>query len=152
MDPITFAAVSDGLKAVKALLGIIFDAKVDAEVKNRILEAQGKLGEVQDTLFTLRERLSELQQERDTLRSELAAERDWSGKADQYELADTPGKAVVYKYKGKPDHSACPSCFNKHEIHILQLDNQFSGTYKCTGCGNSFRLMEAEKMPSVEPW
>jgi hypothetical protein len=155
MDPISFAGAYEGLKAAKSLLGIAIDAKVDAESKSRIMEAQGKLGDVQDTLFTLRERLSELQQERDSLRSELSAERDWLSKAGQYELAATLGTAVVYKFKGEPDHLACPSCFNKREVHILQLDSDFFGTYKCTGRGSSFPIKQTKRISptsSVEEW
>ena len=138
MDPISLSGAYDSLKAAKALLGVAFDAKVEAESKSRILEAQQKLGEVQDTLFSLRERLSELQRERDTLQSELSAERDWSAKSAQYSLAEAEGSAVVYRFQGTPEHYACPSCFNKREIHILQLASTWHGTYKCTGCGSSF--------------
>jgi DNA repair exonuclease SbcCD ATPase subunit len=134
MDAISLAGAYQGLKAAKDILTTLFDAKVDAEAKHKILEAQGKLGEVQDALFVLRERLSELQQERDELKGRLSNAEAWQTQADQYELTTTPGTAVVYKYKGQPDHFACPSCFNKHEVHILQDNKLMRGTYRCTGC------------------
>jgi hypothetical protein len=140
MDPISIAGAYEGLKAAKSLLGVAFDAKVEAESKSRILEAQVKLGDVQDTLFALRERLSELQQERDSLRNELSAERNWTSKAAQYDLDETQGGAVVYRFVYAPAHYACPSCFNKREVHILQPENQFYGTYKCTGCTSLFPI------------
>ncbi|WMJ09877.1 hypothetical protein [Nitrosomonas sp. sh817] len=140
MDVISIAGAYQGLKAVKEILTTAFEAKVDAEVKPKILEAQGKLGEVQDVLFILRERLSELQQERDDLKAKLANAEAWQSQADQYELTTTPGTAVVYRYKGQPDHFACPSCFNKREVHILQDNKLMAGTYRCTGCGFNYRV------------
>lgn len=138
MDPISLAGAYQGLKAAKDILTSLFEAKVDAEARPKILEAQGKLGEVQDALFVLRERLSELQQERDDLKAKLADAETWQTQVDQYELTMTPGSAVVYKYKGLPDHYACPSCFNKHEVHILQDNKVMAGTYRCTGCGANY--------------
>ncbi|MGD9983743.1 MAG: hypothetical protein AB7S51_06250 [Porticoccaceae bacterium] len=138
MDPISLAGAYQGLKAAKDILTILFDAKVDAEAKPKILEAQGKLGEVQDALFVLRERLSELQQDRDDLKAKLANAGAWQTHADLYELTTTPGTAVVYKYKGQPDHFACPSCFNKREVHILQDNKGMAGTYRCTGCSANY--------------
>ena len=138
MDPISLAGAYQGLKAAKDILTTLFEAKVDADAKPKILEAQGKLGDVQDALFVLRERLSELQQERDELKAELATTRAWQAQAIQYELATTPGTAVVYKYKDEPEHYACPSCFNKREIHILQDNKVMAGTYRCTGCGANY--------------
>lgn len=138
MDPISLAGAYQGLKAAKDILTTLFDAKVDAEAKPKILEAQGKLGEVQDALFVLRERLSELQQERDELKTKLVNAETWQTQADQYELTTTPGTAVVYKFKGQPDHYACPSCFNKREVHILQDNKVIDGSYRCTGCGANY--------------
>jgi regulator of replication initiation timing len=138
MDPISLSGAYEGLKAAKALLGVALDAKVESESKTRILEAQAKLGDVQDTLFELRERLSALQVERDNLRAELSAEREWATKSAQYQLSQTEGAAVVYQFVGEPAHFACPSCFNKREVHILQPASSWHGTFKCTGCGSSF--------------
>lgn len=140
MDPISLAGAYQGLKATKDILTTLFDAKVDSEVKPKVLEAQAKLGEVQDALFMLRERLSELQQERDLLRQELAGAKDWQNQVNKYELHSTQGSSVVYKYKSEPEHFACPSCFNKHEVHILQDNRVMAGTYKCTGCGSNFPI------------
>lgn len=138
MDAISLAGAYQAAKAAKDILTTLYDAKVNAEAKPKILEAQGKLGEVQDALFVLRERLSELQEERDDLKAKLANAEAWQTQADQYELTTTPGTAVVYKYKGQPDHFACPSCFNKREVHILQDNKVAAGTYRCTGCGANY--------------
>jgi hypothetical protein len=146
MDPISLVGAYQGLKAAKEILGTLFDAKVDAESRPKILEAQGKLGEVQDALFMLRERLAELQQERDQLRDELATAKNWSDRAAQYELASTPGSAVVFRFTGQPEHFACPSCFNKAEVYPLQDNHVMAGTYTCPGCKAQFpvKLRESD--------
>lgn len=140
MDVISLAGAYQSLKATKEILGALFDAKVDAEARPKILEAQSKLGEVQDALFLLRERLAELQVERDQLNIKLAEAESWKQRASNYELANTAGGAVVFKYNGSPEHFACPSCFNKHEVHILQDDRVIAGTYQCTGCGSRYPI------------
>ena len=149
MDAISLAGAYQGLKAAKDILTILFDAKVDAEAKAKILESQGKLGEVQGALFVLRARLSELQQERDDLKAKLANAEAWQTQADQYELTTTPGTAVVYKYKGQPNHFACPSCFNKHEVHILQDNKVMAGTYRCTGCSANYPVKPPTRVNPV---
>ena len=148
MDAVSLAGAYQGLKAAKDILGVLFEAKVDAEAKSKILEAQTRLGEVQDALFVLREQLSELQGDRDTLRSELADAKAWEDRATAYELSSTQGGAVVYKFKRQPEHFACPSCFNKHEVHILQDNRVMAGTYRCPGCSSNFPV---GKRKSIDP-
>ena len=138
MDATSLAGAYQGLKAAKEILGALFDAKVDAEAKSKILEAQTRLGEVQDALFSLREQLSELQEDRSALRKELGAAKAWEDRAAAYELLSTQGGAVVYSFKEQPEHFACPSCFNKHEVHILQDNRVMVGTYRCPGCSSNF--------------
>ncbi len=151
MDPISLTGAYQGLKAAKDILGTLFDAKVESESRPKILEVQAKLGEVQDALFMLREKLAELQQERDQLRDELASAKNWSDRAAQYELATTPGSAVVFRFTEQPEHFACPSCFNKAEVQILQDNRVMAGTYRCPGCEAQFpvKLHEPLELPRV---
>lgn len=140
MDPFSLSTAYQSLKAAKEILVTLYDAKVDASAKQKLMEVQTKLGEVHDELFVLRERLDTLQNERDGLRQELTKAESWATKAEQYELTKTFGNAVVYKFKSQPDHLACPSCFNKREIHILQDRKVESGDYMCTGCREIFKV------------
>ncbi len=145
MDATSIAGAYQGLKAVKDILTGAIEAKVDADSKAKILEAQIRLGEIQDTLFGLREQLSELQDQKRQLQEQLAAAQAWNEKLKQYELTKTVGGAVVYSYKSDPKHFACPTCINKSEIQILQDNRTISGKYRCTGCANEFPIEPREE-------
>ena len=157
MDVASITGAYQGLKAAKEILGVLFDAKVDAEAKARIVDALQKLGEAQDTLFALREELFTLQASNNELRQEIAEAKSWQVKADRYELAKTAGEAVVYKFKDQPEHFACPSCFNTKQIQILQTNRTLSGKYRCNGCKSEFpiepqRRHEVQAIPQSSPW
>ena len=140
MDVATITGAYQGLKAAKEILSAAFEAKVDAEAKPKVLEAIQKLGDAQDTLFALREELFALQEANNALKQQIAEAASWKERADQYELVKTSGQAVVYKFKGQPEHYACPSCFNSQNIHILQTNRTMSGKYRCTGCNSEFPI------------
>jgi predicted RNA-binding Zn-ribbon protein involved in translation (DUF1610 family) len=146
MDITTVTGAYEGLKAAKEIIGSLLETKIDIEVKAKIIEIQNKLGETQDTLFGLREELFKLQEANYKLNKELESIQSWQAKVDQYELSKTNGGAVVYKFKGQPEHFACPSCFNSKQVHILQTNRTFSGKYRCTGCGNEFPIEPKEKL------
>ncbi len=149
---VTGAEIAGGfasLKAVKELLKGAYDAKVDAEVKAKVYEAMDKLGDAQDTLQELRAMNYELLETNQTLKQELADAKAWKVKVDSYELVKTWGEAVVYKFKGEPAHFACPSCFNKQEIHFLQTNRTLSGKYRCTGCASEYPVEAQKRQPSV---
>ncbi|MBU0620553.1 MAG: hypothetical protein KJ795_01775 [Gammaproteobacteria bacterium] len=148
MDIVSIGAAYEGLKNSKQILGAIFEAKVDAEAKPRVLAALEQLGDAQDALFSLREELFRLQTENDLLRRQLADANSWDTRAGQYQLTHTDGGAVVFKFNGQPEHFACPSCFNKHEIHILQDNRTMSGKFRCTGCTAEFPIKPHESAPA----
>lgn len=134
MDYAIVGATFQSFTAIKQLLGVVYDAKVDANAKEKITEALTRLGETQDGMFQIREELSKLQSERDDLRKRLDAAEHWLSRSSQYSLTQTPGGAVVYQSSEPLLHYACLSCFNKKEIHPLQDNRTVSGKFRCTGC------------------
>ncbi|MFV8598549.1 hypothetical protein [Ralstonia pseudosolanacearum] len=146
MDLATITGAYQGLKAAKELVGGLIDAKVDSEAKARIYEAQAKLGSVQDVLFSMREEMFELQDENKRLKEQLAEAEEWRAKVLQYELVTTAGGAVVYRFKGQPEHYACPSCFGSKQLHILQTRRTRHGNYTCTGCKTDFPVEPQKPM------
>jgi len=102
-------------------------------------ETGEKLGELQDVLYRLREENIRLQGESQDLREQVQKHDKWEETLSQYELVTTPGTATVYKFKGKPEHHACPACISsKREIHILQ--DLVGGHFECPRCQQKFRV------------
>ncbi|WP_085723188.1 hypothetical protein [Pseudomonas sp. R37(2017)] len=134
MDYAMIGATFESFNVVRKLLGVVYAAKVDADAKEKINEALTRLGETQDGMFQIREELNRLQNERDDLRKQLDAADYWLKRSAQYSLAEAPGGAFVYQSSESPHHYACPSCFNKKEIHPLQDNRTLSGKFRCTGC------------------
>lgn len=141
MDMSEISAAYTGVKFIKESLSSILSAKIEAAAKEKINEALEKLGTVQDSLFYLREQLSQLQAENDELKEKLKAAEDWKVKLAEYELEQTKGGAVVYRFKGEPRHYICPNCLNKKEVQILQRRrDSMSGNFWCPGCDKYFPL------------
>ncbi len=102
-------------------------------------ETGEKLGELQDALYRLREENLRLQGESQDLREQVQKHDTWEETLSRYELVTTPGTATVYKFKGEPEHYACPACIvAKREIHILQ--DLVGGHFECPRCQQKFRV------------
>ena len=57
---------------------------------------------------------------------------------DQYTLATRDGGVEVYVFQGFPQYYACPYCFAKDQVHVLQYRRIDSGFFECPGCKASF--------------
>jgi hypothetical protein len=134
LDIATIGAAYTGLKFAKDALQVALGYKIETETRTQISAALEKLGTAQDTLFELREELFRLQGENDHLRQELAARQGWEALKAQYQLHETSGGAVVYESPGPPRHYACPVCFAKNVIQILQDRRAISGVFDCPSC------------------
>jgi predicted RNA-binding Zn-ribbon protein involved in translation (DUF1610 family) len=115
-----------------------------------VTDALQRLGQVQDTLFELREQLFALQSKNEELQRELASRDRWEEKLGQYELRQTPGGAVVYVSKTQPQHYVCPSCITKRELQILQDSRTMAGKFKCPSCSFDFPVKPFERAPPID--
>ncbi len=149
MDIASITAAYNGLKIGKEILSGLLDAKIEADSRAKVTDALSKLGAVQDTLFELREELFRLQSNNDDLRKRIAQFESWDKQLEQYELKKTAGGAVVYQYKGEPEHFVCPSCVAQRQLQILQDNRTMSGKYRCPGCKNEFPINPRETPPPI---
>ena len=140
MDIATITAAYESLKAGKSILKSIYETKIEADAKDKIDEVMSKLGEAQDTLFSMREELFRLQSDNESLKKKISESESWDNKLSQYELTETSGGAVVYKFTGTPEHFICPSCISKKSIEILQDNRTYTGKYRCVACKAEFPI------------
>ena len=140
MDTGTIMAAYNGLRFAKDALTTVAQGKIEVESQTRVLAALEKLGAAQDAMFEMRDELFSLQEQNRKLKQDLAESADWDKKLGGYQLVNTPGGAVVYSFKGQPEHFACPSCVNERELHILQDNRTMSGKFRCTGCEEEFPI------------
>jgi hypothetical protein len=154
MDLTIIGAAYSGLKFAKDALQVALGYRIEAEVRAQISAALEKLGAAQDTLFELREELFRLQGDNDRLRQQLTAHEGWEAQRAVYRLTRTEGGAVVYGSEGPPPHFACPVCFSKKSIQILQDRRVLAGVYDCPGCKAEYPVnrMQEMPMPEIQRW
>ena len=138
MDIATVSAAYTGLKFAKDALQVALGYKIETETRTQITTALEKLGATQDTLFELRDELFRLQSENDRLRQELVARDEWNAVKAQYQLGEMAGGAIVYESSGPPKHYACPACFAKRVVQILQNRRRISGYFDCPSCKTAY--------------
>lgn len=131
MDINAIKVAYDGFKSTKEIFQTLLDAKIDAEAKEKVSSAMKTLMEAQDSLFNAQSVMFSLQDENQCLKKKIAELEEWSIQIDSYELVEAPGKAVVYKFKGFPEHYACPSCIVENRVSILQNRGVVTGVFDC---------------------
>lgn len=142
MDIATVSTAYSGLKYAKEVLTALLNAKVEAATLLRINEVVQKMGDAQDALFSLREELARYQDENETLKSELRARDEWKERTKRYFLVQAHGGAVVYRSNFQPEHFACPICFEKRTVSILQDRRVVAGIFDCLACKAEYHVRE----------
>ena len=148
MDPI--AALGSALGSLKAGLDLArgaIEAKVEAEVRSKVVDLRDALIAVQSQLLDARVQMHDLVDENRKIKRELAEREEWKQRVDRYELVNAPGEVMVYRFKGQTPHYVCPACYEEKKLHILQDGTGYSGTWKCSGCGKYFNVDPARGRP-----
>lgn len=146
MDITLITGAYNGLKFAKDALTVALGYKIENETRTQISAALDKLGSAQDTLFELREELFRLQSENEQLRQQIKARDEWEVQKSRYQLEETTGGAVVYAFTGTPKHYACPSCFSKSTVQILQDRRVMGGVFDCPGCKTAYPIKPRESL------
>lgn len=149
MDPI--AAVGSAIGSLKAGIDLAkgaLDAKVEAEVRRKILDAMDSLIAAQTQLLDARMQMHDLVDDNRKLKRELEEREDWKQRTGRYELVTAPGGAMVYRFKEQPPHYVCPACYEDRKLHILQDSKGHSGTWQCSGCSKYFRVDPGRNPPA----
>jgi hypothetical protein len=146
MDTALVTAAITGIRFIKDSLEVALGYKIENESSVKINEALKQVGAIQETLFDLREELFRLQSENQELQRQLKAKEEWETQKSQYSLEETAGSGIVYAFLGTPKHYACPSCFTKATIQILQDRNTMGGHFDCPSCKAQYRIKPSQKI------
>ena len=107
----------------------------DATERDRVvLDLQREILSAQEQQFELIRRVHELEQK-------VARSDAWEAEKKRYRLKDYGGNTFAYELKAteandEPVHRACPTCFQKGQIAILQFSHRESNQdwYDCLEC------------------
>lgn len=135
---VEIATALAGIKVIRELGGWLLTKYKDAETQQRVHEITAKLGEVQGTLFELREENITLLDEKRVLAEKLRAAEDRTAKRAHFKLVTTRGGAQVPQFDGhdgSQQYYVCPACMEaRNEYHPLQDDQSWAGTHTCPEC------------------
>lgn len=140
MDLASITAGFSGLSYAKDILTTVLKAKVETDTVIKIQEVLQKLGGAQDALFQLREELAKYQSENEELKKQLNEMHKWEDRSKNYRLTETEAGAIVYESLFEPRHFACPACFEKRDIGILQDRRVVGGVFDCPACKAVYRV------------
>jgi hypothetical protein len=112
-------------------------AEVAKDVKD--YETKQKLGEVQDTLISLKQQVSDLEDDNRELKEQLRF------KSDDFEF-----KMPFYYEKTHPERALCPKCFtDKILAPVAELYEGAGGTFRCClRCGSPIRVSRETRYDS----
>jgi hypothetical protein len=133
-------AATASAKALIDLVRAAVDLKTRTDISSAIAAVQDSLLAAQGTALAAMEKNTELAGQVAQLRDELARVRSWAARVESYELLTAQGGAVVYQSTQGVRHFACPSCFERQQIQILQDMHLQSGDFECPGCRVRFSI------------
>lgn len=142
MEFLSLGAVKNAIDLAKAA----FDADRKLHVQQHLLDAQNKIFEAQSKIADVLRREAALIEENASLKSRIAESARWDEISSRYSLTDFGGETFAYVLKAEPDetaHKACPACFLRQRISILQANdspNVPSRRYRCLDCNSNLRL------------
>jgi hypothetical protein len=122
-----FKTAFDMAKALKDIHNATERDRVVLDLQREILSAQ-------EHQFELIRRVHELEEK-------VARSDGWNAEKQRYQLTDYGGNTYAYELKateakGDPIHRACPTCFQKGQVSILQFSHRESNQdwYDCPEC------------------
>lgn len=153
MPPVELGMALSGFKAAREMLTAVVDGKNEIATMDRVLSAIRKLGEAQDIMYELREELLRKQEEVAALKGQLDEREKWEQEAAKYYLVKAEGGATVWESSVPLYHYACPACYAKQRISILQDRRTHDGSYACpdSECKASYLVKPQKRTDSPKP-
>ena len=139
MDLASINAAITGLRAAKDTFQVMLGLKIEAATQVAVVDGMSKVVAAQETILRL-------QAESEQIRQDLKARDDWDARKARYSLQRTVGGAIVHASDFER-HFACPACFEKREVQILQYQGPASGYADCPSCRVNYLVSVPQVIP-----
>lgn len=141
------ARTKDLLEAVKSITD---QAKRDVA----LFEIRDQIGILQDCLAGAREKIDSLSEEKRDLKKQLAEIDEWNAEKSKYQLTKIRDGLFLPSYTPSdgdptPAHWACPNCFSRKHVSILQEIHSRTSDYSCPAKECGFVMSPKEIPPSA---
>lgn len=140
-DAQQIAGAMAGLKAASEIAKAVMGAKIDYEVKEKVLAIQQSLIEAQQSMLTMQQALSDANQRTRNAEDALMAANDWTQEKERYKQFAPYTGTLVYAVKnseahGDLPHYICANCYQRGNKAILSFEKLQDGFFalKCTAC------------------
>jgi hypothetical protein len=153
-------AIDSALTALKAANDIaqaMTGLRDAAAFSAKLVEFQAKVIEANNAAFAAQDERTALLQQIGELGSMVAVLEANGFQLQRYELKDFGGNTFAYQLKeseaaGEPIHRACPNCYSKGHIAILQ--SAFTHTigrdrYRCVACNAEFEFGTGQQLQTT---
>ncbi|NEV78547.1 hypothetical protein DYI24_16015 [Rhodopseudomonas sp. BR0C11] len=145
VDVSTIAGALSAFKAANDIAQSMIGLRDAAAFNTKLIEFQSKIIEANNSAFAAQEERTALLSKIGELESEVTSLKAERTRLQRYKLKDFGGNTFAYELKeseasGEPIHRACPNCYGKGHISILQFSTHEYGQdhYKCLNCSSDF--------------
>lgn len=163
VDISAIAAALSALKGANDVAQAMLGLRDAAAFQSKLIEFQSKIIEANNSVFAAQDERADLLRQISDLESEVAALKAERTRLQRYELKDFGGNTFAYQLKaseanGEPIHRACPNCYNKGQISILQFDfltAAHQDRYNCRSCKSEFAFgfrQDRRQHPPSQGW
>jgi len=145
-----YAEITAGIASIKTasdLVALILKAKIDAAVKEKVIELQSSIIALHSQMMTIQTEYKTLLAENDRLKEELVKVENWEVERADYELTEIGPGSFAYvaksdKATGRDKPWLCTNCFdNRKQKCILYQDGPaFLRLYSCSGCNTHMTI------------
>ena len=156
-DPVTIGGALASLKAASDIVGILYKAKLAADVQEQVSHLKQLIFNAREQAFDAQEELSLVKAEVAKLNRQIDAFSQWGEDRQRYQMFQPLDvHSVVYALReslagGEPAHYLCANCYQQHRKSILnngQTKSQWT-TFDCPNCKASIPTAYRGQVPSV---
>ena len=135
--------IATGITAAKHLAQLIQGIKAETDavrINDIVIESQQLTLSLQQSLLDAQAMLDKITEEKRELAAKIAKNDDWRDQASSYSLREICAGVLAYEFAKKDDSDltpprwACPKCFTKQQIQILQRSDNPNPGVDCQKC------------------